>query len=147
MNPKIANLPITILLIEDNPGDVRLIQEAFKAAKVANEINSVVNGLDAMSFLRKEGDFSSAHTPDLIILDLNLPGKDGREVLAEIKSDPALKKIPIVVLSSSSAMEDIVTSYELSANCYITKPIDVNEFFNVINKINDFWITIVKLPS
>ncbi len=147
MNPRIANLPISILLIEDNPGDVRLIQEAFKEAKVANEINSVVNGLDAMSFLRKEGDFASAQTPDLIILDLNLPGKDGREVLAEIKADHMLKTIPVIILSSSSAIEDIVKSYELSANCYVTKPIDVNEFFNVIKKITDFWITIVKLPS
>ncbi len=147
MNPRIANLPISILLIEDNPGDVRLIQEAFKVAKVVNEINSVVNGLDAMSFLRKEGDFASAQTPDLIILDLNLPGKDGREVLAEIKADHMLKTIPVIILSSSSAIEDIVKSYELSANCYVTKPIDVNEFFNVIKKITDFWITIVKLPS
>ncbi len=147
MNPRIANLPISILLIEDNPGDVRLIQEAFKVAKVVNEIDSVLNGLDAMSFLRKEGDFASAQTPDLIILDLNLPGKDGREVLAEIKADHMLKTIPVIILSSSSALEDILKSYEQNANCYVTKPIDVNEFFNVIKKITDFWITIVKLPS
>ncbi len=147
MNPRIANLPISILLIEDNPGDVRLIQEAFKVAKVVNEINSVVNGLDAMSFLRKEGDFASAQTPDLILLDLNLPGKDGREVLAEIKADQILKTIPVIILSSSSALEDILKSYEHNANCFVTKPIDVNEFFNVIKKITDFWITIVKLPS
>ncbi len=147
MNPRIANLPISILLIEDNPGDVRLIQEAFKVAKVVNEINSVVNGLDAMSFLRKEGDFASAQTPDLILLDLNLPGKDGREVLAEIKADQILKTIPVIILSSSSALEDILKSYEHNANCFVTKPIDVNEFFDVIKKITDFWITIVKLPS
>lgn len=147
MNPRIAKLPITILLIEDNPGDVRLILEAFKAAKVTNEIHSVLNGNDAMRFLRKEGEFSSTETPDLVILDLNLPGKDGREVLAEMKSNGALKTIPVVVLSSSGAEDDIMKSYELSANCYITKPLDVAEFFKVIKMITEFWITIVKLPS
>lgn len=138
---------MTILLIEDNPGDVRLTLEAFKEAKITNEIHSVLNGDDAMRFLRKEGDFSSTKTPDLVILDLNLPGKDGREVLAEIKSDSVLKTIPVVVLSSSAANEDIMKSYDLCASCYITKPVDVAEFFKVIKMIADFWITIVKLPS
>ncbi len=147
MNPRITNLPISILLIEDNPGDVRLIEEAFKNAKVTNTIHSVENGNDAMDFLRKKGKFSSGETPDLVILDLNLPGKDGRIVLSEMKSDPELKKIPVIILSSSGAEEDVMKSYELSANCYITKPVDVNEFFNVIKLITDFWITIVKLPS
>jgi len=147
MNPRVSNLPITILLIEDNPGDVRLIQEAFKKARITNRIHSVLNGDDAMDFLRKEGKFSSSKTPDLVLLDLNLPGKDGRDVLSDMKSDPALKKIPVIILSSSGAEEDIMKSYELSANCYITKPVDVSDFFNVIQLITDFWITIVKLPS
>ncbi|MCK4568220.1 MAG: response regulator, partial [Candidatus Thorarchaeota archaeon] len=120
MNPRTENSPVTILLIEDNPGDVRLIREAFKEAKVTNEIHSVLNGDDGMIFLRKEGEFSSAQTPDLVILDLNLPGKKGREILAEMRKDSRLKAIPVIVLSSSYAEEDIVKSYELCANCYIT---------------------------
>ncbi|MHA1863150.1 MAG: response regulator [Candidatus Thorarchaeota archaeon] len=135
------------MLIEDNPGDVRLIQEAFKEAKVTNEIYSVLNGDDALRFLRKEGKFASVQTPDLILLDLNLPGRDGHEVLPEIKSDSQLRKIPVVVLSNSRLAKDIIKAYDHSANCYIAKPIDVGEFFNVIKKITDFWITFVKLPS
>ena len=138
--------PIEILLVEDNPGDVRLTIEALKEGKVANEINVAANGIEALAFLRREGKYENAPKPDLILLDLNLPKKNGREVLAEIKVDSRLKCIPVVVLTSSQAEKDIVTTYNLHANCYITKPIEFNAFMDVIKSIEDFWLTIVKLP-
>ena len=137
---------IEILLIEDNPGDADLAREALKFGKVNNFLHVVGDGESAMAFLRREGPYADSPRPDLILLDLNLPKKDGREVLAEIKNDPHLKLIPVVILTSSSAEEDIVKSYNLHANCYITKPIDLNQFLKVVYAIEDFWLTIVKLP-
>ena len=138
--------PIDILLVEDNPGDVRLTIEALKEGKVSNRINVASDGVEAMAFLRREGRHKDAPVPDLILLDLNLPKKNGREVLAEIKDDPHLKRIPVVILTSSQAEKDIVASYNLHANCYITKPVDFNQFIEVVKSIEDFWFTIVKLP-
>jgi len=138
--------PIEILLVEDNPGDVRLTQEIFKESKVLNNLSVVENGVEAMNFLRREGKYVYAPYPDLILLDLNLPKKDGREVLAEIKSSDKLKRIPVVILTISKAEEDIIKSYELNANCYITKPIDLDQFIRVVKSIEDFWLSIVKLP-
>jgi chemotaxis family two-component system response regulator Rcp1 len=137
---------IDILLVEDNPGDARLAQEAFTAAKVRNNLYRVEDGVEAMEFLRRQGQYSDAAHPDLILLDLNLPKKDGREVLAEIKTDEDLKRIPVVVLTASKAEEDIIKSYNLHANCYITKPINLYLFFEVVNSIVDFWLATVKLP-
>ncbi|HWQ18815.1 MAG TPA: response regulator [Methanotrichaceae archaeon] len=138
--------PIEILLVEDNPGDVRLTIEALKEGKVSNRINVVVDGMDAMAFLHHEGKYGDAPKPDLILLDLNLPKKNGREVLAEIKKDPHLQCIPIVVLTSSQAEKDIIMTYSLHANCYITKPVDFDQFINVVRSIENFWFTVVKLP-
>ncbi len=138
---------IDILLVEDNPGDVRLTQEALKEAKVRNRLHVVEDGVAAMEFLRQEGEYQSMPKPDLILLDLNLPKKDGREVLEEIKQDPSLMRIPVVVLTTSQAEEDIVRSYDLHANCYVTKPVDLDQFINIVKSIEDFWLTIVKLPS
>jgi len=138
--------PIEILLVEDNPGDVRLTVEALKEGKVANRINIAVDGMDAMAFLRREGRYAEAPTPDLILLDLNLPRKNGREVLAEIKMDHGLARIPVVVLTSSQAEKDIIMTYDLHANCYITKPVDFDQFIDVIKSIENFWFTVVKLP-
>jgi two-component system, chemotaxis family, response regulator Rcp1 len=137
---------IEILLVEDNPGDVRLVREVFKDAKVANNIHVAEDGVEAMAFLRKEGRFAGVVRPDLVLLDLNLPKKDGREVLTEIKTDDALKRIPVIVLTTSSAEEDIMKSYSEYANSYITKPINLSQFINVVRSIEDFWLTIVKLP-
>ncbi|MEW5743943.1 MAG: response regulator [Nitrospirota bacterium] len=137
---------IEVLLVEDNPGDVRLMQEALKEAKVVNHLTIATDGEEAMSFLRREGRFSSAPQPDVILLDLNLPKKDGREVLSEIKEDPALKHIPVVVVTTSKAEEDILRSYNLHANCYITKPVDLDQFIKVVKSIENFWFSIVKLP-
>jgi len=139
--------PINILLVEDNPGDVRLTVEALKEGKVLNQLHIAKDGMEAMDFLHREGDYSDVPHPDLILLDLNLPKKDGHEVLAEIKEDPKLKRIPVVVLTGSKAGEDILRTYNLHANCYITKPVDLEQFITVIKSINDFWLTIVKLPS
>ncbi len=139
--------PIEVLLVEDNPGDVRLMQEALKDAKVHNNLHVVYDGDDAMSFLRREGKYSGAPEPNLIMLDLNLPGKDGREVLDEIKNDSALKHIPVVIVTTSSAEEDILKSYKLHANCYVTKPVNIEQFIKVVRAIEDFWFTIVKLPA
>jgi chemotaxis family two-component system response regulator Rcp1 len=141
-----AGIPIVILLVEDNPGDARLAQEAFKDAKVRNTMYRVEDGVEAMAFLRRQGRYSDAARPDLILLDLNLPKKDGREVLAEIKTDDDLKRIPVVVLTVSKAEEDILKSYNLHANCYITKPINLDNFLEVVKSIEDFWLSIVKLP-
>lgn len=142
MNPR----PIEILLVEDNPGDVRLTQEAMKETKVRNTMHVVSDGEEAIAFLRKEGKHPKAPRPDLIILDLNLPKKGGREVLAEIKADESLRTIPVVVLTISKSEEDILKSYKLNANCYITKPIDLDQFVKVVKAIEDFWLSIVKLP-
>jgi chemotaxis family two-component system response regulator Rcp1 len=138
--------PIEILLIEDNPGDVRLMLEAFKEGKVLCQINVVEDGVEAMKYLNREDGYSETSRPDLIMLDLNLPIKDGREVLREIKSDEELKRIPVVVLTTSSAEEDILRSYNLHANCYITKPVDLEQFFKLVHSIENFWLTVVKLP-
>ena len=139
--------PIEILLVEDNPGDARLAWEAIRDAKVANNLRWVPDGVEALSFLRREGKFADSPRPDLILLDLNLPRKDGREVLAEIKSDDLLKRIPVVVLTTSQADEDIQNAYHLNANCYISKPVDLDQFIRIVNAIENFWLTIVKLPS
>ncbi|MBI2186133.1 MAG: response regulator [Acidobacteria bacterium] len=138
--------PIEILLVEDNPGDVRLTQEALRDAKVRNTLNVVWDGVEALAYLRKNGSYASAARPDLILLDLNLPRKDGREVLADIKSDPALKRIPVVVLTTSQAEQDIIRAYDLHVNCYVTKPVDLDQFVHVVRSIEDFWFAIVKLP-
>jgi len=137
---------IEILLVEDNPGDVRLTQEVLRDGKVQNNMSVVMDGVDAISFLRQTGEYAGAPRPDIILLDLNLPKKDGREVLADIKADPDLKHIPVVVLTTSSAEQDIFRSYDLHANCYITKPVDLDQFIKVMRSIEDFWLTIVKLP-
>ena len=138
--------PIEILLVEDNPADVRLTQEALVEEKIHNNLNVVSDGVEAMAYLHGEGAYANALRPDLILLDLNLPRKDGREVLAEIKSDKNLKCIPVVVLTVSNAEADILKTYNLHANCYITKPLDLEQFSKVVKTIQDFWLTIVKLP-
>jgi CheY-like chemotaxis protein len=138
--------PIEILLVEDNPGDVRLTQEALTDGKVRNSMQVVEDGVEAVAFLRREGKYANASRPDLILLDLNLPKKDGREVLAEIKADEDLRRIPVVVLTTSKAEEDIFKAYDQHANCYITKPVDLDQFIAVVRSIENFWFTIVKLP-
>jgi chemotaxis family two-component system response regulator Rcp1 len=138
---------IDILLVEDNSGDARLAQEALKESKVKNRLHIVTDGMAATDFLFKRNDYKDAPRPDLIILDLNLPKKDGREVLAEIKADENLKRIPIVIFTTSKAEEDILKTYNLHANCYITKPLNFDKFMEVIKSIEDFWLTIVKLPK
>lgn len=138
---------IEILLIEDNPGDVRLTLEAMREAKVKNKIRVVEDGVEAMEFLRRQGRFSDAPRPDLILLDLNLPRKDGREVLAELKADPDLKRIPVVILTTSRAEEDVLKAYDLHANCYVTKPVDLGQFMKVIALIDEFWINVVSFPG
>jgi chemotaxis family two-component system response regulator Rcp1 len=138
--------PIEVLLVEDSPGDVRLTQEAFKDAKVHINLHVAPDGAKAMIFLRREGEHSNAPRPDLILLDLNLPKKDGREVLAEIKGDPALMSIPVVILTTSSSDADILRSYQLHANCYITKPVGLEGFLTVVKSIDNFWLSVVKLP-
>jgi CheY-like chemotaxis protein len=138
--------PVEILLVEDNPGDVRLTLEVFKDAKMRNTINTVPDGVEAMEYLRNQGKYAKAAKPDLILLDLNLPRKDGREVLAEIKADEALRRIPVVILTISKADEDVLKSYNLHANCYITKPVDLRQFIKVVTSIEDFWLAVVKLP-
>jgi chemotaxis family two-component system response regulator Rcp1 len=146
MNMEMTGVAIEILLVEDNPGDVRLTIEALKDAKVLNKLSVAEDGVDAMAFLRKEGKYRDVTRPDLILLDLNLPKKDGREVLAEIKADDNLKRIPVVVLTTSQAEQDIIKSYNLHANCFITKPVDLDQFLTVVKSIEDFWLTLVKLP-
>ncbi|HEY6199933.1 MAG TPA: response regulator [Candidatus Binatia bacterium] len=136
-----------ILLVEDNPGDVRLTMEALKEGRILNEISVVEDGVEAIAYLRRAGKYAAATRPDLILLDLNLPRKDGREVLEEIKEDAELKKIPVVVLTTSAAERDILRAYNLHANCYITKPVDLEQFMRVVQSIEDFWLTIVKLPQ
>ena len=138
--------PVEILLVEDNPGDVRLTREALREGKVRNNLSVAADGVEAIAYLRKEGEYADAVRPDLILLDLNLPRKDGREVLKEIKADPALRHIPVVVLTSSQAEEDIVRAYDLHANCYVTKPVDLEKFMVVVKSIDVFWLTVVTLP-
>ncbi len=138
---------IEILLVEDNAGDARLALEALREAKVHNTLNWVKDGVEALAFLRREGPYAQSSRPDLILLDLNLPRKDGREVLAEIKTDDQLRRIPVVILTTSQAEEDILKAYHLNANCYISKPVDLDQFMKVIKTIKEFWLTIVRLPS
>ncbi len=139
--------PIEILLVEDNPGDVRLTIEALKEAKVINHLTVVKDGVEALAFLRRQGSYTTAPRPHLILLDLNLPRKDGREVLADIKTDDNLKRIPVVVLTTSQDEQDVLKSYNLHANCYITKPVDLDQFVRVVRSIEDFWLGIVVLPA
>jgi two-component system, chemotaxis family, response regulator Rcp1 len=138
--------PIRILLVEDNPADVRLTLEALKEGKIINDLEVARDGVEALDFLYRRGAFAAALRPDLILLDLNLPKKDGREVLADIKGDEDLKRIPVVVLTTSEAEEDILGSYNLHANCFISKPVDLEQFIKVVKTIEDFWLTIVSLP-
>jgi two-component system, chemotaxis family, response regulator Rcp1 len=146
MDNAVGSRPIEILLVEDNPGDVRLAVEALRDAKVANTPHVVEDGVEALAFLRREGRHAGVPRPDLILLDLNLPLKDGREVLAEIKQDADLKRIPVVILTSSAAEQDVLQAYNLHANCYITKPVDLDQFMKVVKSIEDFWLVVVKLP-
>jgi chemotaxis family two-component system response regulator Rcp1 len=139
--------PIEILLVEDNPGDARLAKEALKESKLINNLSIAEDGVEAMDFLYKKGKYADMPRPDLIILDLNLPKKDGREVLEEIKTNDDLKRIPVVILTISKAEEDILKTYNLHANCFISKPIDLDQFIKVVKSIEDFWLTIVKLPN
>jgi CheY-like chemotaxis protein len=137
---------IEVLLVEDSPGDVRLTREAFKDAKVHINMHVASDGAKAMAFLKREGEYASAPRPDLVLLDLNLPKKDGREVLAEIKEDPTLKTIPVVVLTTSASEADVLRSYQLHANCYITKPVGLEGFLTVVKSIDSFWLSVVRLP-
>ena len=146
MCPSSMVKPIDILLVEDNLGDADLAREALENSKLHNDLSVVGDGMEAMDFLRRKGKYAQAPRPDLILLDLNLPKKDGREVLAEIKADPDLKRIPVVILTISKDEEDVLKSYNLHANCFITKPIDLGQFMKVVKSIEEFWLTIVKLP-
>jgi CheY-like chemotaxis protein len=138
--------PVEILLVEDNPGDVDLTRETLQDSKLLNHMNVVGNGVEAMAYLRRQGKYAEATRPDLILLDLNLPKKDGREVLAEVKADDRLRRIPVVVLTTSCAEQDILQTYDLHANCYITKPVNLDQFSAVVRAIEEFWFTTVKLP-
>lgn len=139
--------PVEILLIEDNPGDVRLTIEALKESKIINNLNVVTDGEEALNYLNKEGEYKNAPRPELILLDLNLPKKDGRELLSEIKQADKFKRIPVVILTTSQTEEDIFKTYSLHANCYITKPVDIDQFIKVVKSVGDFWFSIVKLPK
>lgn len=139
--------PIQILLVEDSPGDVALTTEALRDARIANDLHVVTDGEAAMAFLRREGEYADVPRPDLVLLDLNLPRKDGREVLSEVKWDHELRRIPIVVLTTSTAEVDILESYDLHANCYISKPVDFGNFLDVVRSIEGFWLSIVRLPK
>ncbi len=138
--------PIEILLVEDDPGDVLMTREAFEDYKIANRLSVVSNGEDAIAYLRRQGRFADAPTPDLVLLDLNLPRRDGREVLADIKSDPSLRRIPVVILTTSDAEEDVIAAYDLHANAYVRKPVDFEQFVSAVRAIDDFFITVVRLP-
>ena len=146
MNTDTTCRPIEILLVEDNPGDARLTMEALRDAKVRNNVSVVEDGVEALAFLRREGAHADAARPDIVLLDLNLPRKDGREVLAEIKEDQDLKKNPVVILTTSDSDEDVLRAYKLHANCYVRKPVDLDQFIKVVQSIEDFWFSIVKLP-
>lgn len=138
---------VEILLVEDNMGDIRLTKEALKEGNIPNHLNTVMDGAEAIKFLFREGKYENAQRPDIILLDLNLPKKDGKEVLAKIKADEELKSIPVVVLTTSTSEADIHKAYDLHANCYITKPVDFNKFIEVVKSIEEFWLNLVKLPS
>lgn len=146
MSTAVMTKSIEILLVEDNPADIRLAKEALKDGKVMNNLSVVTDGMEALNFLRQTGKYSDSPVPELILLDLNLPKKSGLEVLQVIKADPSIKRIPVVVLTTSKAEEDIVKSYNLNANCFITKPIDLKQFLDVVKTIEEFWLTIVSLP-
>jgi CheY-like chemotaxis protein len=144
---KASPRPIEILLVEDSPGDVTLTIEALRDAKVANNLHVARDGEEALRFLRREGAYADRPRPDLVLLDLNMPRKDGREVLAEMKADPVFKRIPVVVLTTSQSEDDVAAAYNLSANCYVAKPVDLDQFLGVVRAIDDFWLSLVKLPS
>ena len=146
MRDRYAWQPIEILLVEDNPGDVRLTIEALRESKIHNNLQVAKDGVEALAKLRRQGAYGDSPRPDIVLLDLNLPKKDGREVLEEIKADEELKRIPVVILTTSQAEEDILKSYNLHANCYITKPVDLEQFIKVVRSVQEFWLTIVKLP-
>lgn len=146
MSRPLAPRAIEILMVEDNPGDVRLTREALKGAKVWNQVHVVEDGVAALDYLYRRPPYEAAPRPDLILLDLNLPKMDGREVLAVIKSDPSLKRIPVVVLTTSQAEEDVLRAYNLNANCYVTKPVDLHQFNRIVQVIEDFWLSVVTLP-
>ena len=139
--------PVEILLVEDNPGDVRLTEEAFREGRIDNNLHVAADGVEALAFLEQRGEYEDAPRPDLVLLDLNLPRMNGDELLAELKADPELRRIPVIVLTSSAAEEDIVTSYELHANAYLTKPVDPAEFIDTVQSFERFWFSIVKLPT
>lgn len=147
MSTQVMGRPVEILMVEDNPGDVRLTIEALKEGKMSNNLHVVGDGVEAMAWLRRTGKYADVPRPDIILLDLNLPKKDGREVLVEIKTDRDLKRIPVVILTTSAAEEDILKAYDFNANCYITKPVDLAQFMKVVKSIEEFWLTIVKLPD
>ena len=147
MSDRMAGAPVEILLVEDNPADVRLTQEALKEGKVFSNLHWAKDGVEALEFLRKQGPHANAPRPDIILLDLNLPKKDGREVLSVIKSDDQLKRIPVVILTTSKAEEDVLKTYNLHANCYVTKPVDLEQFIRVVKTIDQFWLTVVTLPN
>jgi len=146
MNANTVGIPVEILLVEDNPGDVRLAREGLSECKIRNNLHVVDDGVKAMAFLRRQDEYAKVPRPDIVLLDLNLPRKDGREVLREVKEDENLRTIPVVVLTTSKAEEDILKSYSLHANCYVTKPMGLQQFLDVVRSIEDFWFTIVKLP-
>ncbi len=146
MNNATAIMPIEVLLVEDNPGDAELTRIALEDSKISVNLNVVEDGVEAMAFLHKQGNYANAPHPDIVLLDLNLPRKDGREVLAEIKADQKLRRIPVVVLTTSQSEEDILKAYNLSANCFITKPVDFDQFVKIVQSIENFWFAIVKLP-
>ena len=147
MNPVDRPDPIEVLLVEDDPGDVLLIREAFEDNKVANHLHVVADGVEALEFMRQQGPHAEAPRPDLVLLDLNLPRKDGREVLAEVKEDSDLRTIPVVVLTTSQAEEDVLRSYDLHANAYVTKPVDFDRFIEVVRQIDEFFVSVVRLPG
>ena len=146
MSDNVTHKPVHILLVDDDPLDVRLTREALREGKVYTEIESVYDGMDAMAYLRREGKYEQATRPDLILLDLNMPRKDGREVLAEIKADSALRHIPVVILTTSRADQDVIQTYDLGANAYVVKPVDLDQLVTIVQKIEEFWFTVVKLP-
>ena len=147
MGDDLVTKPIDILLVDDNPGDIRLMVETFKEGKLLNNLHVVEDGMEAIAFLKQEGEYADAPRPDLILLDLGLPKKDGLQVLGEIKNNGKLKRIPVVVLTTSKAEEDIIRSYDLNANSYVTKPVDLYQFIKILRSIEDFWLTVARLPS